>query len=58
MKHIMKSELNIKKKYRNKANDVNSNTSKLHGSIINPSQLPTTNIQSPTDNIQSPTTTD
>ena len=47
-----------KKKYRNKADDVNSNTSKLHDSIINPSQSPTANIQSPTDNIQSPTATD
>ncbi len=43
-----KARTEYKKKYRNKADDVNSNTSKLHDSIINPSQSPTANIQSPT----------
>jgi hypothetical protein len=46
-----KARTEYKRNYRNKADDVNSNTSKLHDSIINTSQ-------SPTDNIQSPTATD
>ena len=50
-----KARTEYKKKYRNKPDDVNSNTSKLHDYINNPSQSPTDNIQSPTDNIQSPT---
>ena len=53
-----KARTEYKKKYRNKPDDVNSNTSKLHDYINNPSQSPTDNIQSPTDNIQSPTATD
>ena len=50
-----KARTEYKKKYRNKPDDVNSNTSKLHDYINNPSQSPTANIQSPTANIQSPT---